>query len=496
MSSQALRDARKYEEEKEREITPEERPAYHLSARVGWMNDPNGFSYYQGKYHLFYQYHPYSSVWGPMHWAHAVTENFLQWEVLPAAMAPDMSYDRDGCFSGNAVVLPDGRQLLMYTSVVNEEHEGRTVGVQTQSLAIGDGMEYEKYAHNPVLDKRQLPKDSDRYDFRDPKVWRKKDGSYRALVANRNSRNKSGRLLLFGSEDGFKWRFLKVFIENNDHIGKMWECPDFFALNDQYVLLCSAMDMLPMGLEYMNGNGTFYMVGSYDEKTDSFTPEYDHAVDYGIDFYAPQTITTNDGRQVLIAWMQNWDTCNLHQKQVPWFGQMCIPRELSIENGRLYQKPVREIASLHKDKVVHNDIRFENGEITLPGIKGRCIDLTVRVKSSEADDVYQKFALRFAQNGTYHTAVSVRPKENLIKLDRAYSGSRRAIIHQRRTDIDCADGGVEIRLLLDRFSAEIFFNDGEKVMTTTIDTDVSADEVSFYVDGAAVISVEKYGIER
>lgn len=146
MISQALRDARKYEETSEKMINSFERPAFHLSARTGWMNDPNGFSFYDGKYHMFYQYHPYDSHWGSMHWGHAVSSDLLHWSYLPAALAPDSCYDRDGCFSGNALTLPDGRQLLMYTGVEKEQQKnGEILDIQTQCLAIGDGLDYEKY---------------------------------------------------------------------------------------------------------------------------------------------------------------------------------------------------------------------------------------------------------------------------------------------------------------------------------------------------------------
>ncbi len=121
MISQTLREARKFEEASEKLIKKEDRPAFHLSVRTGWLNDPNGFCWYQGKYHLFYQYHPYSSQWGPMHWGHAVSSDLLHWEYLPAALAPDEFYDRDGCFSGSAIELPDGRHLLMYTGVSKAE---------------------------------------------------------------------------------------------------------------------------------------------------------------------------------------------------------------------------------------------------------------------------------------------------------------------------------------------------------------------------------------
>ena len=144
MASETLREARKYEEMTQAQITREERPAFHLSPRVGWMNDPNGFSYYQGMYHMFYQYHPYSAYWGPMHWGHAVSRDLLHWEYLPAALAPDMPYDKDGCFSGSAVTLPDGSQMLLYTGVIHEpQPDGSFREIQTQCIAIGDGRDYE-----------------------------------------------------------------------------------------------------------------------------------------------------------------------------------------------------------------------------------------------------------------------------------------------------------------------------------------------------------------
>ena len=111
MTSQTLRDARRYEEAMAQNITDQERPEFHLSPRVGWMNDPNGFSYYKDKFHLYYQYYPYDSQWGPMHWGHVVSDDLLHWEYLPSAIAPDMPYDYVGCFSGSAIELPDGKQV-------------------------------------------------------------------------------------------------------------------------------------------------------------------------------------------------------------------------------------------------------------------------------------------------------------------------------------------------------------------------------------------------
>ena len=197
MISQTLRDARRYEEEMERKIAKEDRPDFHLSSRAGWMNDPNGLSYYKGKYHMFYQYHPYDSHWGPMHWGHAVSKDLLHWEYLPVSLAPDADFDRDGCFSGSAIVLPDGRHLLLYTGVSKEtQPDGSLRDIQTQCVAIGDGVDYEKYTGNPVLARNDLPDGSSKFDFRDPKIWQRPDGSYRCVAGN-CTMDGDGRILLF-----------------------------------------------------------------------------------------------------------------------------------------------------------------------------------------------------------------------------------------------------------------------------------------------------------
>ena len=492
MISQTLREARKYEETMEAGINGG-RPAFHLSPRVGWMNDPNGFSYCKGAYHLFYQYYPYDSVWGPMHWGHAVSRDLLHWEYLPAALAPDTAYDKDGCFSGSALELPDGRQLLMYTGVVKEPRtDGGFQDIQTQCIVIGDGRDYEKYQQNPVLDGGDLPEGGSRNDFRDPKIWMEGDGTYRCVVGNCTG-DKDGRILLYKSEDGIHWDFLSILAENKGRFGRMWECPDFFKLDGKYVLLTSPQDMMPRGFEYHNGNGTICLMGDYDEKTNTFIEEHNQAVDYGIDFYAPQTIAAPDGRRIMIGWMQNWDTCNLRDTERFWFGQMTLPRELSIENGRLVQKPVRELESLRGEEVRYENVVFTD-TIRLDGIRGRKMDMEIMLRPADPENIFHKFAVRFAQDETYHTSVSFRPLESVVKVDRKFSGSRRAIIHQRRSRVSGRDGKLKLRVILDRFSAEVFVNDGEQVLTITFYTDLSADGISFYVDGKAVMDVVKYDL--
>ena len=494
MASQTLREARKFEEVFGKTITGLERPVFHLTPYRGWMNDPNGFSIYQGKYHLFYQYYPYSSQWGSMHWGHAVSEDLLHWEYLPAALAPDEQYDYDGCFSGCAFTMADGSHTLMYTGVRLEQMgDGRRHEVQTQCLAIGNGIEYEKYQDNPVLDENDLPEGASRNDFRDPKVIRLSDGRLAALIGSRAA-DGSGQILMYTSENGLQWQYWKVLDESRNRFGRMWECPDFFELDGKWVLLTSPQDMLPVGFEYHNGNGTLCLIGDFDETTGDFTEQSDQAVDYGIDFYAPQTILTPDGRRVMIGWMQNWDSCSIREPDEKWAGQMSLPRELAIKNGRLYQWPVRELEQMRHDEVFcERTIRDE--QIEVEGICGRVLDMELEIEPVPGEDVYHRFSIWFAQNDKYHTALSFRPHERTLKIDRKFSGSRRAIIHQRRAWVDAPDGKLSLRLVLDRFSAEIFINGGEKVMSSALYTSIEAERISFKADGCAAFRVKKWTLE-
>jgi beta-fructofuranosidase len=383
----------------------------------------------------------------------------------------------------------------MYTGMKEKRREdGIKKAYQTQCLAFGDGENYIKYEKNPVLGEKDVPEGFSIHDFRDPKIGRRPDGGYACIIGNRSD-DKSGAILLYESEDAIHWHFRSILDRCYNEYGKMWECPDLFELDDRHVLLVSPQDMCQAGLEFHNGNGTVCLIGSYDEETKRFVPEHDQAIDYGIDFYAPQTILTPDGRRVMIGWMQNWDTCKSTggYEERPWFGQMSLPRELSIRNGRLYQQPVRELSLYRGKKVEYHDVHL-SGETVLEGIEGRVVELDIRIRPEDAANPYHKFSLLFAQNEKHHSLLSFRPYESLLKIDRKFSGSRRAFIHQRRCQVADHGGEIHLHVILDRFSVEAFINDGEQVMTATILTDTDARGISFAADGHVIMDVTKYSL--
>ncbi len=519
---QLLPQAIAYEKAHAGDVPVRERPVYHLAPQIGWMNDPNGFSYYKGQYHMFYQYYPYASVWGPMHWAHAVSDDLIHWKHLPTAIAPDQTYDQDGCFSGSALELPDGRQLLVYTSV-NRTEKSRSFDTelesrglfagsadvwheharpcprldrQTQSLAVGDGVSYTKYEHNPVLDEKDLPEGASIADFRDPKAVRLEDGTYRCYCVTNIPGQGGGALVQYESPDGFHWKYRSTMLQNDGSVGRMWECPDFFEMDGRAVLLASAQNMQENDT-FRAGDGNFYMVGSYSDETGAFHPECVHMVDYGPDFYAEQSVVTPDGRRVMIGWMQNWGTVNLRSDPHVWYGQMSLPREISLKNGILYQRPLRELEELRREKACHQQISVENEEIQLPGIGGRCLWLDADIDlGADAKDQHKRFIIEMAKDECCHTDLIYDAAEETLTLDRSHCGTSKAALHRGYAKVSAPEGRLHVTILMDRFSAEVFAGEGETTLSMTFPTKLSADAVSFRSKGGAVMDVQAWDLEQ
>jgi len=268
----------------------------------------------------------------------------------------------------------------------------------------------------------------------------------------------------------------------------MWECPDFFELNGKEVLIFSPQEV-QADEEFHNGNCTAGIVGHFDKETGKLQREKVQVIDYGLDYYAPQTLETEDGRRIMIGWLQSWDN-NFYPKSFEWSGMMSIPRELRIENGRIYQEPVREIKDYYANTTTFNE-QFISDEVSLENIQGRHNDLTVELVDGE----YQSFTLKVAVGTGKYSSVKYNRKGKEVEMSRDFSGISRDIIMTRKVKVPSADDKIKIRIIMDSYSLEVFVNDGQAAMSMLIFTELEAKGITFQAEGTAIANICCYNME-
>lgn len=448
-------------------------PAFHITGKTGWINDPNGLIYFGGKYHAFFQHYPHDTKWGPMHWGHVVSDDLTNWEYLPNALCPGGEGEADGCFSGSAIVH-DGKLWLLYTGF--EENGGGDAVRQVQCLASSeDGVTFTK--HGVVIGTSDLPDGYAPSDFRDPNVWRE-EGHFWCVIAARKIEGR-GRILLYRSEDLFHWQFVND-LYGTDSAGSMIECPDY---NEEMgcLLFCEQFQPSEEGI-HLNLHTCRYAIGRIDYASGRFVEKSRGIVDYGHDFYAPQTFV---GAPVMMAWLNMWDR-NVPSAKYGFAGMLTVARHIDIKDGALYQTPViacgattRTEGSVDGCKNGRHTDRMDRGVITVGAKNLRGMDLSLRV------------------GGGCRTTISLVGDEWI--LDRSHSGEQ---IVGVETDADSLAGirrmphtaGDETTLtvVMDDFSLEVF--EGGRSLTSTIyppdgangiELSLTADE--WYVEKADVV---------
>lgn len=445
---------------------------YHFMAPTGWINDPNGFVQYKSEYHLFYQYYPFGSSWGPMHWGHAKSKDLVRWQHLPVALAPSEPYDSGkvggyGCFSGSAVV--DGNDLvLIYTGDV----DGNTPP-QVQCIARSeDGIHFEKYDQNPVID--NFPPDGSK-DFRDPKVWKYKDKWYMVVGTKKDGK---GKAVLYVSNDLKEWEYKGVAAESDGTQGDMWECPDLFAINHHHVLIVSPM--------FGTQNGSpFYVIGDMDYEKGIFTQKNCKILDYGFDFYAPQTLFDEKGRRIMIAWMEKWFS-KMPSQEHGWAGAMTIPRELILDedNNILKQKPVSELANLRSEYMRQKGFEIDKDTIIneqYEQISETIIDFNMKDTTAKLFGIQ----LRCSEDGKERTEILIDIENKVILMDLNNSGSGEKGISKAPLLVK-QDGSLNLRIFMDTTSVEVFINDGEQVITNRIYPDPNSNQFKIFTKGGKV----------
>ncbi|MEX6500545.1 glycoside hydrolase family 32 protein [Pseudomonas zhanjiangensis] len=464
------------------------RPGYHLAPRAGWMNDPNGVVYFRGEYHVFYQHHPFDPSWGPMYWGHAKSRDLVHWQHLPIALEPGDEFDRHGCFSGSAVVCGD-TLVLLYTghTWLGEVGDERSIR-QVQCLATSDdGVHFAK--QGVVID---AAPDAAIMHFRDPKVWR--EGEYWYLIAG--ARLGDVPLLpLYRSSDLRTWEFLAYASRGGEGDGYMWECPDLFRLGGQDVLLYSPQGMQPDGFERLNKFHTGYRVGQLDSDW-RFTGGPFIELDNGHDFYAAQTQLAADGRRLVWAWLDMWDS-PMPSKAHHWCGMLGLPRELELHDGRLHSFPARELTALRQQALLVDESVCDGagGWRRVPELAGDLLELEVRLDLRGCTQGQLGLALRCSDDGSEQTRLYYDAGLQRLVLDRDRSGA--GVDGQRSVALGAGQNSLELRVFLDRSSIEVFAADGSFSLSSRLYPHPTSLDVGLlgYADGGRVAIRQAWRLE-
>ncbi len=456
------------------------RPLYHHTPLFGWMNDANGLIYKDSEYHLFYQYNPYGSMWGNMHWGHSVSRDLVSWEHLPVAL------DRDTLghiFSGSSVIdfnnsagYGEGSMISFYTSASDKNGQ-----IQCMAYSTDNGRTFTKHEANPVL----RPFDGLK-DFRDPKVfWYEPDKKWVMVV----SADKEMRF--YSSTDLKEWSYLSGFGEGYGVQPRQFECPDLVELavdgNPQQKKWVLIVNINPGGI--FGGSATQYFVGDFDGTT--FTcdtkPEVVKWLDWGKDHYATVCFSNTADRVIAVPWMSNWQYANtLPTKQ--FRSANALPRELTLykEKNEIYvaANPVKEVEKLRAESTAIDDFDFKEGchiDTILPHNEG-AYELNLALHSATADT----YGFKLRNDAGEYVDIYIDVKAGKVYMDRTHSG---------QTDFSPKEFAVAtwgeiskntahtFQVFVDKCSIELFVDGGKVAMTNLVFPETPYNLIEFHAEG-------------
>lgn len=417
-------------------INEKYRPVYHHTPKRGWMNDPNGMFYKDGVWNLYYQFNPYGSMWGNMHWGHSTSTDLFHWEDKGVALAPDVW---GTIFSGSCVVDKNSNSVVSLYTTSRPTPFGGDVQAQCIAYSNDGGKTFTKFEGNPVLT-------DEAKDFRDPKAfWNPELQAWNLVLAV------GQEMRIFSSKDLKNWKFESAFGKGYGNHDGVWECPDLMKLQvrgtdtQKWMLICNINPGGPFG-----GSATQYFVGDFDGHTFTCDHKDTRWMDYGKDHYATVTFdNAPDGRRVALAWMSNWQYAN----EVPtkqFRSANSVPRDLDLfeYNGQYYcgVTPSKELLALRGKKTANPS---EACEIVVDA-KG---PMTLTLSNTKGEQVtmrYDKAAKTFTMN---------REKSGDTAFSEAFPGETTAPVY----------GNIrQFRIFIDRCSIEVFDAEGRLAMTNLV----------------------------
>ncbi|MDO6574503.1 beta-fructofuranosidase [Staphylococcus pasteuri] len=457
------------------------RQTYHIQPEMGLLNDPNGLIYFNGKYYISHQWFPLGAVHGLKYWYNYTSKDLVHFQPEGVILSPDTKYDSHGVYSGSAFEY-QGHLYYMYTGN-HRDHDWQRQATQMIARLKDDGT-VEKFP-KPVISHQPEGYTS---HFRDPKVFSHNDKYYAIIGAQTN--DEFGKLLLYQTTDIVNWHYLGEIKTKLNQFGYMWECPDYFELDGHDVIM-----FCPQGIEseedkYQNIYQSGYLIGDLNFETLNFDHEAFLELDKGFDFYAPQTFLDENGQRILIGWMGLPDTTYPTDEE-GWAHCLTLPRVLNIENGKLKQRPIKNLEKLRYNK--ETALGYANKFTTkLHPYEGKQYELIIDILENDASEIY--FELRTSKNQS--TVISYNKQMNTLTLDRTESGLLPGNVEgtTRSTKLDSSLS--QLRIYVDTSSIEIFCNDGERVLTSRIFPDNNATGIKTSTEsGQVYLQFTKYDLK-
>ncbi|MCR5293183.1 MAG: sucrose-6-phosphate hydrolase [Eubacterium sp.] len=427
------------------------RQTFHIQPPTGLLNDPNGFIYHNGYWHLFYQWCPWGAIHGMKHWYHTVSRDLVNWKNLGVAIKPDTEYDNKGAYSGSAYPMDD--EIYLFYSGNHRDDDWTRISY-TCVAKLEDSGSISK-PDKPLFSPSPLFSS----DQRDPKIiYNEKMNKYFIVIGAR-TKDGRGTALVYESDSLLKdWEYKgEMKVPGFEDFGGMWECPAVEHIGDKDVFIfCPQYLKLPGRGETTNHNG--YIIGEMDWESITFTPEGKfHVLDFGFDSYAAECATKLDdnGKAVLVAWMGLPDS-TYYTDEEEWSGCLTLARELTIRNRRLIQTPLPYLTSLR-------DEESERNAGFLPSV----CEMEIKVPD-DPDEKELSFRLFTDKDGNGGIHIHFDKEKSMFTVDRS------GLLHK----INPEQGEIRehivdnpltyLHIFIDRSSIEIFVNDGDAVFTSRV----------------------------
>jgi beta-fructofuranosidase len=450
------------------------RPGYHLAAPAGWLNDPNGLVEHDGTYHLFYQYNPAGPYHGNIHWGHATSEDLLEWTDQPVALAPDPDGpDRDGCWSGCAVHDDDGTPTILYTG-----GRDRRQLPCLATAADDDLTRWEKDPRNPIIDAAPsgldiLETDDWEAEFRDHCVWQADDRWYQIIGSGFHDRG--GAALLYAADSLDDWAFVGTLHAAADpEAGAVWECPELLDLGSAQLLHVSNYDVVR------------YFLGDADLDAPDFDVRETGLLDHG-DFYAPQTLTTSEGRHLTWGWLPEARDLGA-QWDAGWSGTLSLPRELACEDGTFVQRPAPELAALRERHPETGTVDLAAGDRRPLDLDGNSYEL--HVEAARDPGATLEVGLFESPAGSERTVLRWERDALVVDRSRASADDRTSGEEQRAP---VTGDTLSLRLFVDGSILEAFAGDATCLTSRVYPTREDAEGVTLRArDGDVTVDLDAW----